>query len=229
MANESKKLVSVIMPCFNSASFLAEAIQSVLNQSFKDFELIVIDDCSTDSTSILMDYFVRKDKRVKYLKNNKNMGISYSRNRGVREAQGRFIAVMDSDDLMSPDRLKKSIKVLNDCDVVYTSYLQADENGKLNGLIEPEIPTKLNMKQILETQMIPHVTMVGRKELFEYKDEYRTNDDLFLVASLFKRGVRFKRIKEPLMIVRYHQSSTSATKDKEVKKVTELIKKEFSE
>jgi hypothetical protein len=149
----------------------------------------------------------------------------------AKQSGAEFVAVMDSDDIAAPNRLKKSLKLLqgSDCDMVYSSYLQADENGKANGYVVAETPDKLNMKDILKYQMVPHVTMVGKKELFVYKDEYRTNDDLFLVASLFRDGVKFKRIKEPLMIVRYHGTSTSSTKDAEVKKVTKLIKEEFSE
>lgn len=219
--------VSVVMPTYNRQAYLAEAIDSVLNQTFKDFELIVVDDGSTDDTRLLMQYFTEKDKRVKYLLNQTNSGISFSRNRGIKEAQGELIAVMDSDDIMSPDRLKKSLKALKDNDCVYTSYLQADENGRVNGLVEPEAPSKLNMKQILQTQMVPHVTMLGKKELFVYKDEYRSNDDLYLVARMFSLGVKFKKIREPLMIVRYHQQSTSTVKNKEIERITELIKEEF--
>lgn len=219
--------VSVIMPTFNRAVYLPEAINSIIEQSFKDWELIVVDDGSNDSTDILMDYYCNKDKRIRYIKNDQNMGISYSRNKGVKNAKGKYIAVMDADDVASPNRLKKSLKSLKDCDCVYSSYLQANENGKVYGVVEAQAPSKLNMKEILEFQMIPHVTMMGKKELFKYKDEYKTNDDLYLVASLFKHGVIFKKIREPLMIVRYHSKSTSNTKDKEVKKVTQLIKEEF--
>jgi teichuronic acid biosynthesis glycosyltransferase TuaG len=223
-------LVSIVMPTFNRETYLAESINSIIEQTFKDWELIVIDDGSTDDTATLMDYYCKKDKRIKYLLNLDNKGISYSRNRGVAEAKGKFVAIMDSDDVASPNRLKKSLNALLKgpaCDCVYSSYLQANEFGKVQGMIEPESPNKLNMKDILKFQMIPHVTMMGRKELFKYRDEYRTNDDLYLVASLFKQGVKFKKIREPLMIVRYHPTSTSNTKDKEVKKVTELIKEEF--
>lgn len=224
-------LISVILPTFNREAYLAESVQSILNQSFKDFELIVVDDGSTDSTQTLMDFFCKKDKRVKYLLNPENKGISYSRNRGVSEAQGKYVAVMDSDDIASPERLKKSLKAFlkgPECDMVYSSYLQSDEYGHINGLVEPEPPSKLNMAEILKVQMVPHVTMMGKRELFKYRDEYRTNDDLYLVASLFSQGIKFKKIKEPLMIVRYHAHSTSNTKDKEIKKVTEEIKNEFS-
>jgi teichuronic acid biosynthesis glycosyltransferase TuaG len=219
--------VSVVMPVYNTAPYLAEAVNSIIEQSFKDWELIVIDDCSTDSTPVLMRYFCDKDPRVKYFKNERNMGISFSRNRGISESCSDVIAVMDSDDVASPDRLKKSLKALKNVDCVYTSYLQANENGKVFGVTEPEPPTKLNWEGIMKYQMIPHVTMVGKKELFKYKDEYRTNDDLYLVCKMFSDGVKFKKIREPLMIVRYHDKSTSQTKDKNVKEVTEKIRKEF--
>lgn len=220
-------LVSVIIPTYNCETYLSEAIDSYLNQTHKDLEIIVVDDCSTDSTYRLLEYYKAKDKRFKYFRNEKNMGISYTRNKGIKESTGVYIAVADADDVASPSRIKKSIKNLEGVDCVYSSYLQANENGKVFGLVEAPSVKSLNMKEILKTQMIPHVTMMGKRELFRYKDEYRTNDDLDLVARLFSEGVKFKKIREPLMIVRYHNKSTSVTKDREVKKVTELIKGEY--
>ncbi len=222
-------LVSIVCPTYNRAAYLAEAVESVLKQSYKNIELIVVDDCSTDSTPILMEYFCKKDKRVKYIVNRHNEGISCARNIGIKASNGSYIAVMDSDDIMSPDRIKKSLAKLKDCDCVYSSYLQADENGKVYGMVTPKAPAQLNMPEILKSQMIPHVTMVGKKKFFCYKDDYRSNDDMYLVAKMFSEGVKFKKIREPLMIVRYHQNSTSNTKKKDIKRVTDLIKKEFDE
>jgi len=219
--------ISVVIPTKDRQTYLPEAINSVLEQTFKDFELIVVNDGGTDDTDTLMDYYCKKDKRIKYIKLVENMGISKARNTGVEMAQGKYIAVHDSDDVMSPDRLKKSLKALENCDCVYSSYLQANENGKVYGMVEAPAPSRLNMKEILKHQMIPHVTMIGKKELFKYKDEYRTNDDLYLVCSMFRDNVKFKKIREPLMIVRYHPTSTSNTKDKEVRGVTEKIRQEF--
>ena len=220
-------LVSVVMPCFNAGCYIAEAIQSILGQTYKDFELIIVNDASTDQSQLIIDHYVKSDKRVKCLTNTQNMGISYSRNRGVKEAKGQYVAVMDSDDIASPERLKRSLAALKKADMVYSAYLQSDPDGHLTGLVEPEPPSKLNMAQILKTQMVPHVTMMGKRELFQYKDDYHTNDDLYIVSKMFHDGVKFRKIREPLMIVRYHNSSTSQTKLKDIKRVASEVKKEF--
>jgi teichuronic acid biosynthesis glycosyltransferase TuaG len=229
MANESKgPIVSIVLPTYNREEYLAEAVKSIIGQTLKDWELIVIDDASMDSTYKLMEYFCQLDNRIRYFRLPKNAGISVARNTGVNLAKGKYVAVMDSDDVASPSRLKKSLRILEQgFDMVYSSYLQADETGRVVGMVTPKPANKLNMREILETQMVPHVTMMGKKELFEYNTEYRSNDDLWLVSKLFHDGVSFKMIKEPLMIVRYHGDSTSVTKSEEIEKITKSIKDKY--
>ena len=93
-------LVSVIMPSWNTGKFIAESIQSVINQTYKNWELIIVDDCSTDNTDEIVGKFI--DIRIKYLKNEKNSGAALTRNRALREAKGEWIAFLDSDDLWKP-------------------------------------------------------------------------------------------------------------------------------
>lgn len=104
-------LVSIIMPSWNTANFIAESIQSVLNQTYKNWELIIVDDCSTDNTDEIIKPFLA-DKRVKYFKNEKNSGAALTRNRAMRDAQGEWIAFLDSDDLWTPDKLMTQIKLM---------------------------------------------------------------------------------------------------------------------
>ena len=93
-----KNLVSIIMPSYNTANYISESINSVMNQTYKNWELIIVDDCSTDNTDEIVKKFL-KDKRIRYFKNNKNSGAAISRNKALREAKGRWIAFLDSDDL----------------------------------------------------------------------------------------------------------------------------------
>lgn len=102
------ELVSVIMPSYNTALYIKETIQSVLNQTYKNWELFIVDDCSTDDTDHVVQQFL-DDKRIHYLKNEVNSGAAISRNRALREAKGRWIAFLDSDDLWMPDKLEKQI------------------------------------------------------------------------------------------------------------------------
>lgn len=128
-------LVSIIMPSYNTASFIAESIQSVQAQTYTDWELIIVDDCSIDNTGDVVAPFL-KESRIKYLNNEKNSGAAVSRNRALREAKGKWIAFLDSDDLWMPDKLKKQISFMeeNDYHFSYTRYSEIDVDGKRNGL-----------------------------------------------------------------------------------------------
>lgn len=127
-------LVSIIMPSYNTADYIAESIQSVLEQSYTDWELIVVDDCSTDNTDEVIKPYLT-DGRIKYYKNEKNSGAAVSRNHALREAKGKWIAFLDSDDLWMPDKLEKQICFMekNGYSFSYTNYIEIDENSKPNG------------------------------------------------------------------------------------------------
>lgn len=128
-------MVSVIMPSFNTAAFIGDSIQSVFAQSYKDWELIIVDDCSTDNTDQVVKPFL-DDQRVRYLKNEKNCGAAVSRNYALREAKGKWIAFLDSDDLWLPEKLEKQIDFMekNDYHFSYTNYAEIDIEGKRNGI-----------------------------------------------------------------------------------------------
>ncbi len=127
-------LVSIIMPSYNTAEYIAASIRSVLSQTYKNWELIIVDDCSADTTDDAVKPFL-SDERIKYLKNEKNSGAAVSRNRALREAAGKWIAFLDSDDLWMPDKLEKQIEFMksNGYRFSYTKYIEVDENGEANG------------------------------------------------------------------------------------------------
>lgn len=128
-------LVSIIMPSYNTASFIAESVQSVLAQSYKDWELIIVDDCSPDNTDDVVKPYL-SDERIRYLKNEKNSGAAVSRNRALREAKGKWIAFLDSDDLWMPEKLQKQVRFMekNGYHFSYTNYAEIDTEDKRNGI-----------------------------------------------------------------------------------------------
>ena len=138
-------LVSIVMPSYNTAQFIKESIQSVLNQTYTNWELIIVDDCSTDNTDDVVKPFLA-DKRIKYLKNDTNNGAAISRNRALREGKGRWVAFLDSDDLWLPEKLEKQINFMskNDYHFSYTCYSEIDSEGNRNGVYVtgPQIITK---------------------------------------------------------------------------------------
>ena len=127
-------LVSIIMPSYNTGRFIKETIESVLAQSYPTWELIIVDDCSTDDTDDVVRQYLA-DKRIRYIKNDTNSGAAVSRNRALREAKGKWIAFLDSDDLWEADKLQKQIIFMKDngYHFSYTNYVEIDEESKVNG------------------------------------------------------------------------------------------------
>ena len=128
------ELVSIIMPSYNTGRFIAETIESVLAQTYTNWELIIVDDCSTDNTNDIVTEFL-SDTRICYIKNDTNSGAAASRNRALREAKGKWIAFLDSDDLWEPDKLQKQISFMRDngYHFSYTNYIEIDEESKSKG------------------------------------------------------------------------------------------------
>ena len=142
------ELVSIIMPSYNTASFIAKSIQSILAQSYKDWELIIVDDCSTDNTDEVVKPYL-SDERIKYFMNEKNSGAAVSRNRALREAKGKWIAFLDSDDLWMPEKLEKQVSFMekNGYHFSYTNYAEIDSENQRNGITVtgPKRITKVGM------------------------------------------------------------------------------------
>lgn len=126
--------VSIIMPSYNTARFITETVESVLAQSYTDWELIIVDDCSTDNTDEVAAGFT--DPRIRYLKNEKNSGAAVSRNRALREAKGRYIAFLDSDDVWLPEKLERQLAFMqeNGYAFSYTNYCEMDEESVETGV-----------------------------------------------------------------------------------------------
>lgn len=128
-------LVSIVMPSYNTARYIEDSIRSVLNQSYTNWELIIIDDCSTDNTDNVVSQF--NDRRIKYYKNKKNSGAAVSRNKALANAKGKWIAFLDSDDIWFPEKLEKQIAFMemNKYYFTYTRYSEMDANGKDTGIV----------------------------------------------------------------------------------------------
>ena len=127
------ELVSIIMPSYNTAKYISETICSVLQQTYSNWELIIVDDCSSDNTDEVVAEF--KDKRIRYYKNEKNSGAAVSRNRALREAKGKWIAFLDSDDLWKSEKLEHQLIFMkkNNYFFSYTNYEEIDSEGKITG------------------------------------------------------------------------------------------------
>ncbi|GHU75177.1 hypothetical protein FACS189461_0930 [Spirochaetia bacterium] len=125
-------LVSIITPNYNCSRFIGKTIESVLAQTYQNWEMIIVDDCSTDgSYEIALDY-ARKDSRIKVYRTEHNSGAALCRNKAIELSQGQYLAFLDSDDLWLPEKLEKQLKFMqeNDCDFSFTEYELIDEEGR---------------------------------------------------------------------------------------------------
>ena len=181
------ELVSIITPTYNCASFVLKTIDSVLSQTYKSFELIIIDDCSTDNTVNIIESY--KDPRIVLLKNKENSGAAYSRNRGINAAKGDYIAFLDGDDIWSPNKLEKQLKFMidNNYGFSYTNFNTVDENGHLEKYYFTG-PKKVTHKMFIKSNYIGCSTAMYKRDIFpdlEISPEIKKRNDyaLWLLIS----------------------------------------------
>lgn len=221
------KLITVILPCYNSELYIGQAIQSILDQTYSNFELIILDDGSTDNTKSIIKSF--RDARIILLSENDNKGIVYQLNKGIEHAQGEFIARMDADDVSFPERLQKQVDFLEDI-----------RNKKIDVLGTDAISIGIETKAIYHKNYkssqisfllnfycpILHPTVMMRKELFinglKYPSGYKYAEDLAL-WRLIDNGKNIAILNEILLYYRIHPDQTNGNaKRKEIQKNSTL-------
>jgi glycosyltransferase involved in cell wall biosynthesis len=209
-------LVSIITPNYNGATYIASTIQSVINQTYTNWELIIVDDCSTDNSVDIIEEYIRNDKRIKLYKMHKNNSLpSVPRNFGIEKASGDFIAFLDSDDLWLPDKLQEQIELANkkDAAVVYSYYEKIDHNGVRNNRII-RAPLSVNYKQLLKGDVIGCLTgMYSVNKLGKiYFLHERCGEDYILWLSILKKGYTAYAVPKVLALYRVGHSSISSNK-----------------
>lgn len=172
-------LVSIIMPSFNTGQYIAESIESVLAQSYKYWELIIVDDCSGDNTEeVVKNYLL--DDRIYYLKNESNRGAAFSRNAALRKATGKWIAFLDSDDLWMPQKLENQIRFMEEhtYDFSYTNYEEIDAEGNRTGIrvTGPKRITKTGMRNYCWPGCLTVMFNADRVGLLQISDIKKNND-----------------------------------------------------
>ena len=141
LSNHEQPLVSVVMPVHNAESFLKQAIDSVLNQTYQNIELIMVDDCSKDASLRIMSEYAEQDSRVQVIRSDRNRGVACARNIGIQAAKGDYVAFLDSDDVWLPEKLEKQLRLLRDqnAEISYCSVDFVDEkNQKLKSFLVPK-------------------------------------------------------------------------------------------
>lgn len=165
-------VISIIVPVYNAQQYIRKTVEMVLKQTFQDFELLLVEDCSKDESKKVLQALLeeKQDDRLILLENDKNMGAAASRNRGLQAAKGRYIAFLDADDVWMPDRLEVSFSFMRQkqAGFVFSAYEFGDENGKGTGKIV-EVPEKLTYKEALSRTVIFTTTTLFDTEVIDKK------------------------------------------------------------
>lgn len=221
---KNEPLISVVMPAYNAQRFITQAIDSILSQTFKNFELIIVNDCSTDNTINIVRSFVRKDARVKIINNKNRLNIAASLNKGISKASSNIIARMDADDISLPNRLELQFKLINSSKniaVVGADIIVMDVDER--ELIIRNYPnSNENLKACLfKYSPFAHPVVCFKKNVIDsvggYNPLYSPTEDLDLWFRLGSR-YKFASIKKPLLKYRLYDNSTShhSLKDLEI-------------
>lgn len=201
---------------FNSEAFISETINSVITQTYKNWELFLIDDGSTDNTLEIVNQFISQHPNIKLLRNDLNSGAAISRNKGIEASQGDYIAFLDADDLWKPEKLEIQIEFMlaKDCDVCFSSYEQIDETGKpLNKLIKA-IP-ELSYGKYLKSNYIGNLTGIYNAKVLgkiNAPNLRKRQDWLLWLAAIKTSGKSAKSTKESLAYYRVRKDSVSSNK-----------------
>lgn len=206
------------MPVYNAEAYLKEAIDSILSQTFSDFEFIILNDGSTDTSETIIKSYT--DPRIRYLPNERNEGLSFTLNKGVAAAQGKYIARMDGDDISLPNRFEKQVHVLQKqgLDIVASVVRPIDSLGQLlpNWKADVETITDQQIRNYLpKDNCVAHPTVLGKTELFKnypYQQRQRLAEDYDLWLRLVADGYRIEKIPEPLVLHRILTTSFTRTK-----------------
>lgn len=221
--------ISVIMSNYNGERYLEEAIKSILNQTFKDFEFIIIDDGSSDNSIEIIKRYKRNYKQIKLLINKQNLGIVKSLNRGLKIAKGKYIARMDSDDISLKERLKIEYDYLErnkDIFLVGSSYIVIKDDGGILFEVKHFYSKELVKKKLLKKCIIAHPTVMfhnDKKWYYREKAVYCEDYDLWL--RLLQKGKNLVILKELLLKYRIRRDSICNSKIKQQRLFTQEILK----
>ena len=205
-----KRLISVILPVYNSEKYISEAIHSILDQTYANFELLLLDDGSTDNTLLIINEF--QDERIRIFTSDKNYGIVHQLNKGIDNSQGEFIARMDADDISFPERFNKQIEFLNTHPKIDVLGTFAEKFGDESGLIEYKYnkPEQISFLLNFYCNML-HPTVMMRKRIFskcKYSNDYPLAEDYGLWCQV-NNGSNLYILDEVLLDYRIHNEQTN--------------------
>lgn len=212
-------LVSIILPVYNGEQFLESSIKSCLSQTHENLELLIVDDCSTDSTSKIANCYVKIDKRVKYFRNYENLRLPRSLNVGFDQAKGEYLTWTSDDNILHQNFVESMLSELKNkkCDLVYSRYNQIDSNNKVIGISSLHNPNLLIRKNVVGASFLYkkdiHVTLSGYNTSLFLVEDY----DFWLRAA---EQYVFCRLDKVLFDYRVHDKSLTSSRKKEILNLT---------
>lgn len=212
-------MISIIMPAHNAALYIEESISSVLNQTYQNWELIIIDDYSSDQTAKLIQHFSQIDRRILFISNETNLGVAMTRNKGISIAAGEWIAFLDSDDCWHPEKLKRQIDFAesNHVEFVFSGSSFIDENGTFLDYYLT-VPESITYKELLKQNIISCSSVLIRKDLIQshpMEHASQMHEDFAVWLQILQYETDFAYgINEPLLIYRISSNSKSSNKVK---------------
>ena len=212
---EEKPLVSIVMPAYNSEKTIAASILSVKNQTYQNWELIVIDDASVDGTCSIIDLFAKKDNRIRFIRFDTNQGAAAIRNHGIKLCSGKYVAFIDSDDTWMTQKLEKQLCYIEDfgADLCYTSYALTNIAGEI---VRPDyiVPSKATFNLLLKENVIGCSTVLVSAEVIKnhhFKSDFY-HEDYVLWLELLKNGCTAVGCRDVLTNWCLHENSRSYNK-----------------
>ena len=209
--------ISVIIPCYNSEKFLKHTVQSVIDQTYKDWELIIVDDKSTDNSLKEAQKLAETDTRIKIIPMKENGGVSVCRNLGMRQASGRYVAFLDSDDIWANDKLERQLKFMkkNNAAISHTGYAYMSENGipLKNG--RGYVDKDLDVRQYMKTTQINTSTVMFDTDKIKdlhFPEDRELCEDARAWMDCFRKGFKFTGLDEPLSMYRVRDNQLSQSK-----------------
>lgn len=203
------------MPVYNAERFLGEAIESVLSQTYTDWELWVVDDCSTDGSSRIVRRYMERDARIHYLRTDEASGSpTLPRNRGIENARGRYIAFLDSDDVWLPHKLEEQLREFDDSQtaIVYSDYEKIGEEGKRENRVV-KAPLSVDYRQLLLGNVIGCLTAVyDTEKVGKVYLSRHSHEDYILWLSILKQGYMARNTGRVAALYRVRKRSVSSNK-----------------
>lgn len=220
------KLVSIITPAYNCSGTISETINSVIAQTYINWEMVIVDDASKDNTLEVIECFLKQDKRIKLLKLEKNSGAAVARNTAIRNATGRYIAFLDSDDLWKRDKLEKQIKYMNDNSYAFTftAYETFRDSKDLSRRVF-NVPKTINYEQYIRNTIIGNLTVIiDRSKIIDFHIEPGYLEDVLTWMYYLRKGYLAYGLNENLASYRVYINSKSGNKLKNAVRYWECLK-----